>query len=198
MVEERVNAGTVVIIMDGRGRMLMGKRKGSHGAGTWSFPGGWVQATDMTIEDAARREVLEETGVEVGELSVIDSVLTHFPEEGRHSISIMMLARDWSGTPMVMEPEKLDGEWQWIHPLNMPEPLFRPLLGSGALKRIIHFESEHVGPHICEEGMEGCEGPDDESVDCVMCLRCMLTFCSSCRLKHPDVCSYSDRGAILS
>lgn len=38
--------------------------------GTWSYPGGRVEI-DETVEDAARREVLEESGLIVGKLELL-------------------------------------------------------------------------------------------------------------------------------
>lgn len=48
-------------------RILLGKRKGAHGAGTWSAPGGHLEFGE-SIDACARREVLEENGLEIYDL----------------------------------------------------------------------------------------------------------------------------------
>lgn len=55
--------GVGVLVIE-NGRVLLGKRKGSHGAGTWSAPGGHLEYGE-SIENCAEREVLEETGLRI-------------------------------------------------------------------------------------------------------------------------------------
>lgn len=48
------------------GHVLMIKRRSEPGKGLWALPGGFVNAnTDKTVEDAAIRELREETGIKV-------------------------------------------------------------------------------------------------------------------------------------
>ena len=51
-------------IHDERGKVLMIKRKFEPNKGRWSLPGGLLE-TGETLEEAGRREVREELGVEV-------------------------------------------------------------------------------------------------------------------------------------
>jgi ADP-ribose pyrophosphatase YjhB (NUDIX family) len=52
----------VVVSLDGG--IVLGKRAHEPELGAWSFPSGFVDAGEV-LEDAARREVREETGLEV-------------------------------------------------------------------------------------------------------------------------------------
>lgn len=63
--------------------ILLGMKKRGFGSGKWNGFGGKVEPGE-TIEDAARREVLEEAGVEV---PVVEKVgLVHFEFEGNPEI----------------------------------------------------------------------------------------------------------------
>ena len=65
-----VGVGAVVIC---DGKILLEKRKNEPGKGKWSIPGGLVELGEG-VEQTVMREVMEETGLEVEEPSIIDIV----------------------------------------------------------------------------------------------------------------------------
>jgi 8-oxo-dGTP diphosphatase len=64
--------GVGAIILEGD-KILLEKRKNSPGKGKWSVPGGLVELGER-IEQAAIREVKEETGLDVYEPRLVDIV----------------------------------------------------------------------------------------------------------------------------
>ena len=60
--------------------VLLVKRKKAPYKGQWSIPGGKQQLGE-TVTQAARRELMEETGVEVNELTLVDVVDIIVPDE---------------------------------------------------------------------------------------------------------------------
>jgi 8-oxo-dGTP diphosphatase len=62
--------GVGALIFEG-GRILMAQRGKPPLMGQWSLPGGLVE-TGESLESAVRREVLEETGLEVKPLGVLE------------------------------------------------------------------------------------------------------------------------------
>jgi 8-oxo-dGTP diphosphatase len=95
--------------------------RGSHGAGEYASPGGHLEHLEA-FADCARREVREETGLEIDNLRFLRvmNVTTYAP---KHYVDLAFAA-DWvSGEPQVLEPEKVES-WGW-YPLDaLPEPLF--------------------------------------------------------------------------
>ncbi len=69
---ERPIAGVGVVVFRNE-EVLLVKRKKAPYKGQWSIPGG-KQELGETVTQAARRELMEETGVEVNELTLIDVV----------------------------------------------------------------------------------------------------------------------------
>lgn len=103
------------------GHLLLGRRKGSHGTGEYAYPGGHLEHLE-SFEACAKREVKEETGLEIGPIRFL-RVLNTTEYAPKHYIDLAFVA-DWvSGEPQVLEPEKIDG-WAW-YPLDaLPAPLF--------------------------------------------------------------------------
>lgn len=61
--------GSVTVIIDEMGRLLLQQRKFPHGA--WGITGGLMELGEST-EDVARREIMEETGLKVDKLNLIN------------------------------------------------------------------------------------------------------------------------------
>lgn len=102
----------------------MGKRKGAHGEGTWSVPGGHLEFGE-TIEEGAQREVREETGLEIGDIKIEGVTNDIFEEEGKHYITIWITSQWKQGEPHIKEPDKLL-DLRWYNFDTLPEELFLP------------------------------------------------------------------------
>lgn len=106
------------LIFNGSGDLLVQRRKGSHGAGKWSTPGGWMDKGEWPA-DAAVREVKEETGLDV---SVVDNIgwTNDFHPEGVQDICFWLVCHRLSDLqePKILEPDKCDGmDWvssEWL------------------------------------------------------------------------------------
>ncbi|KAI0186108.1 nudix domain-containing protein [Xylaria flabelliformis] len=106
--------GIAVIICNEKGELVMGKRAGSHGAGTWAFPGGHLEMGESFFE-CAERETLEETGLRVKGTNVLAVTNDVFDASSKHYITVFVqcIRQDTGAQPQIMEPNKCEG-WEWI------------------------------------------------------------------------------------
>jgi 8-oxo-dGTP diphosphatase len=122
--DQRPKVGVGVFVLKD-GKILMGKRKGVHGEGSWSLPGGHLEFNE-SWDMCAVRETMEETGVTIKNIRFGTVTNDIFQEEGKHYITIYMLSDYGAGEVKNMEPEKCDG-WDWFDWNELPQPLFIPI-----------------------------------------------------------------------
>ncbi|RJE22345.1 Nudix domain protein [Aspergillus sclerotialis] len=111
-MEPKIGVG--VFVFDKTGKIVLGKRKGSHGSGTWALPGGHLEFGE-SFEACAAREVLEETGLTIANIRFLTTINDVMEEEGKHYVTILMGCTPAGEDPMpkIMEPEKCSA-WEWV------------------------------------------------------------------------------------
>lgn len=111
--------------------LLMIRRGGrgefaSDGRGTWSVPGGWLDFGESP-RDAAEREVLEETGVQVAAVKDEGFVCCESASAPIQIVTLFIRCDYIDGEPTVTEPEKCP-EVRWVPLADVGQRrLFAPL-----------------------------------------------------------------------
>jgi len=118
-----IGVGVGALIVNERGELFLARRGplAKNERGLWEFPGGSVEYGER-LEDALKREIREEYGleIEVGELlDVVDHIL---PDEGQHWVSPTYICKPVSGDPKILEPGKCT-EIGWFPPDQAPGDL---------------------------------------------------------------------------
>lgn len=140
----RVGVGIVVVQ---EGKVLLGRRKGAHGAGEWSLAGGHLEFGE-SVEACAKRELAEETGLNA--LSIELGPWTNdILEADKHYITIFVFIPHFEGQLQLLEPHKCEG-WHWFEWNALPTPLFLPVqslikkIGIEHLKSISFFDKQPI------------------------------------------------------
>lgn len=109
---EGPRVGISVVVARGD-RLLVGKRIGSHGEGTWGLPGGHLEAGE-TWEECARRELEEETGLKLEKFEYLGTENVIFEKERKHYVDICLGACfNGNQEPEVKEINRCLG-WKWV------------------------------------------------------------------------------------
>ncbi|MEW5955590.1 MAG: NUDIX domain-containing protein [Candidatus Micrarchaeota archaeon] len=132
MEQQKPRVGVGVILVNSRGQILLGKRVADQskselkGGCTWTLPGGKLEFGE-TLEQAAKREVAEETGLEATDLTVISVSDDIIPSKHFVTIGFAGKVADESKKPSADNDADNDiSEWKWFSPDALPSPMFFP------------------------------------------------------------------------
>lgn len=123
-MEKIVEAGCGAAILDEQGRILLIRRLKQPEAGAWGLPGGRIEFGERA-QTTARREILEELGIEIRLTGLACIAETINAGDGRHWIAPVFTARIVSGVPAIREPDKHDA-LGWFSPDELPAPITQP------------------------------------------------------------------------
>ncbi|MFI6447739.1 NUDIX hydrolase [Kitasatospora sp. NPDC050543] len=117
--------GVGVIVPTGNGGVLLGRRITAGERPTWSLPGGKVDQPGESFEQAAARELAEETGILLPAegMRVLAVLLDH--ELGRPRLTAAVLAPPSEAAAEVTEPHACAG-WDRFPVDALPSPMFYP------------------------------------------------------------------------
>lgn len=108
--------------------LLTRRRPGSHLAGLWEFPGGKPHAGE-TLEEALRREIAEELGVDAEVGAPIETIDWTYPDKRVRLHFFHCTVRD--------EPRPLEGqEMQWLAREELPRCEF-PAADAALIARLV-------------------------------------------------------------
>jgi ADP-ribose pyrophosphatase YjhB (NUDIX family) len=117
------------VCVDGAGRILLTRRAWEPYAGMWDLPGGFLAEGEHPL-DALRRELLEETGLEVEPAEWFGAFMTRYGDDpgARHVLNLVWEVRVTGGVPRAADDV---AELRWfardeVPPLDqvaMAEPL---------------------------------------------------------------------------
>ena len=111
----------VHVLCETAGRILLMRRSGTgFFDGQYSLPGGHVEPGE-SVHQAAVREMREETGLRLREADLQFLGVVHRLSD-TNRIDFFMLARDWTGDPVICEPTKC-GHLAWFDRDALPEPV---------------------------------------------------------------------------
>jgi len=117
---KKVQTGVAVLVKKDN-KILLIKRKGSHGSGTWAPPGGHLDFGE-SISGCAERETREEIGLKIKNLKVVGFTQDLFKKEKKHYITIWVESEWESGKTKIGNDEM--SKIGWFSWKKLPKPLF--------------------------------------------------------------------------
>lgn len=119
--EKRPRVGVAVYVLNGENQLLCMHRISQHAYGTWAPPGGHLEYGETFLQ-CAKREMKEETGLDVDDIEVMGVTNNVYEDEGKQYVTLAVRAKIWWGEPKIMEPEKCD-KLEWFDLDKLPSPL---------------------------------------------------------------------------
>ncbi len=111
----------VGVLIFKEGKILLGKRKGSHGEGEYSCPGGHLDYEEY-LKDCAIREVKEECNINIKNLKFV-CLVDRIKSSPKHYVTAIFYSEFDGGELKIMEPDKCES-LDWYDLDNLPSPMF--------------------------------------------------------------------------
>lgn len=109
--KDYIGVGCGAFIINDQNELLLQQRNKSPEKEYWSIPGGKVEMFE-TFDQAVKREVKEETGVDIEVIELLGICDHIVPNEKVHWVSPAYLCKITKGEPTIMEPKKhIDMKW---------------------------------------------------------------------------------------
>jgi ADP-ribose pyrophosphatase YjhB (NUDIX family) len=106
------------LVVDAEGRVLLARRGIPPFLGLWDAPGGFIRPGESG-EEAARRELREETGLEIAVGEVLAILPDTYGDDGQTTLNVFYAARVVGGEPA---PASDVSELAWFAPGALPGP----------------------------------------------------------------------------
>jgi ADP-ribose pyrophosphatase YjhB (NUDIX family) len=108
------------LVEDGRGRVLLVRRAIEPFKGRWDIPGGFVEEGEHPL-DAVRRELREETGLDVEPLAFLGVWMDHYGGDStaEATLNLYWTARVKAGAAA---PSDDVDDLRWFEPDELPQP----------------------------------------------------------------------------
>lgn len=119
--------GVTVFVFDGQGRMLLLKRRDND---CWGPPGGAVEPGEV-VEESAKRETLEETGLEIGGLSLFgvfsgEDQFYRYPNGDEvHNVTIVYISHIQGGEVQISAEHT---DWKYFPLGEIPSAISPPII----------------------------------------------------------------------
>jgi 8-oxo-dGTP diphosphatase len=136
---KQTRVGVSIILINENNEILAGKRKGSHGEGLWSIPGGHIEFGE-TYKQTCDRELWEEIGCDLSDYEYEKIGFSedffekfnggpNYPHsldkiELKHYTTLYFVVKVPNNLDIKnMEPDKCEG-WFWFDLYNLPSEMF--------------------------------------------------------------------------
>jgi len=108
------------LVVDGDGRLLLGRRAIEPDKGLWDLPGGFIEEDEHPL-DALRRELREETGLEIEPLGLFGVWMDRY---GGDSTAVSTMNLVWTARVLSGDPSPADdvSELRWFARDELPSP----------------------------------------------------------------------------